>query len=144
FVAKAGETDEEGNFTLSNVPTRFVQFHVAGQSIVPSYGSVDDVDDPTDFEIVVEARVEVSVEIVDTSLGIDRVAAIAEGGGRTGLLRLFADGYSTLATIDVVDGRTGVFALTTKATALQLMSGDTVVDTVELRLRPGEVARVVY
>ena len=84
------------------------------------------------------------MEIVDEALGSDRVAAIAEGGERTGLLRLFADGYSTLATIDVVEGRTGVFALTTAATSLQLMKGDTVVDTVELRLRPGEVARVVY
>lgn len=142
FYGPGATTDEDGQYVLKNVPSRWTQFYIGGHGIVPSYGSVEDVLDPTDHEITVAARFEVSVEILDAELGVDEVLAVDDEGQPVQMLRVFADGYSTLQTIGVVDGRTGVFALSDRATALRLLVGVRILEEIPLDWTFGEVLKI--
>jgi len=144
FTAKGIRTDEDGAFEMTNVPKRHLQLFLGSSDINPGYSSVDEIVDPLDFVIVVRARVEVAIEIMDLSAGVDEVRAIDAAGARVDALRIYADGYSTIGTAPVEDGKTGVFALTTDAVALQLLANGALVETVEVRLVPGEVTRVTW
>lgn len=144
FLGESVTSEDDGTFVLRDVPRRFVQFHIGGPSILPGYSSVDAVDDPGDFRIEVRARVEVTVEVIDPALGIDSVTALDASGRPAEILRMFADGYSTLAEVSVQGGRTGAFALTTDAATLELRSNGVVRATVPVDLVPGEVNRIVH
>lgn len=142
FLGKPSKTDKDGAFELKNVPRQFIQFHVSGEGIVPSYASVDQIDDPTDFELIVVARVEAEVEISDLSLGVDRLVALDARGRPAPLYRIYADGYSTLETIELELGRTGIFAITTDAAILRLYRGVEVVEDVEVAPTPGQAIHI--
>lgn len=142
FYGGGATTDEDGAFILKSVPSRWTQFYVAGQGIVPSYGSVEDIDDPADYELTVGARFEVSVEILDPELRVNAVLAVDEEGRPVPMLRIFADGYSTLESIEVTEGRTGVFALEDRATSLRLLVGERTLEEIVLDWTFGEVLKI--
>lgn len=142
FYGSGATTNAEGEFVLPNVPSQWTQFYVSGPGIVPSYAAVEDVEDPADFDVTVGARFEVSVEVTDSELGIDAVDAIDANGDPVPMLRIFADGYSTFASIEVTDGRTGVFALEDRATSLRLLVGARVHEEIALDWTFGEVLKI--
>ncbi len=144
FYATAAKTDAEGRFTLKSVPKRYVEFWIAGDGVTPLSKSVDDIDDPLNFMIEMAARIEVSVEIMDPTSGIDRVTAQGFHDEPMDLVRIYADGSSNDSSIAVENGRTGVFALTTDAATLTLMRGQEAVEVIQLDGYTDQVQKVVY
>ena len=132
FYGGGARSDAEGRFVLQSVPKRHIKFWIAGDGVTPLSMSVEDIDDPLDFEIEMAARIEVSVQIQDLTLGIDGVTAQGFDGGAQQILRIFADGSSNMSRLPVEAGRTGVFALTTDADTITLMRGTEVVEVIPL------------
>lgn len=143
FLAPGVSTDDDGSFTLKDIPRAYVQFFVAGDGITPAYSSVSAIQDPASFEIEVAARIEASVQVNDLGLGVDRVTAIDFNDEPFGIVRLFADGYSTVGEVQLESGRTGVFAVTTDAKALRLMRGTEVIEEIPITSGPGVLFEVV-
>ena len=144
FYAKGVKTDAEGRFTLKSVPKRHIEFWIAGDGVTPLSKSIWEVRDPTNFLIEMAARIEVSVEILDPTSGIDRVTAQGFKGEAMELSRIYADGSSNQDSIAIENGRTGVFALTTDAATITLMRGDVAVEVIDLDGDTEVVQRVIY
>ncbi|QDV06361.1 putative RNA polymerase sigma factor FecI [Planctomycetes bacterium Poly30] len=132
FYGGGVRSDDEGRFTLRSIPQSHVNFWIAGDGVTPLSVSVEEVDDPLDFLIEMAARIEVSVQILDPSLGIDGVTVQGFDGEPQEILRLFADGSSNMLRLPVEAGRTGVFALTTDADTITLMRGSEAVESIPL------------
>jgi len=138
FLGEAAVTDGEGAFELRGVPRRFVQFHLISDEIVPSYASVEQVVDPLDFDIQVQARVHLEVEVAGGAQVADAMRVLDGNGRRLTLLQLRADGYSNYEELALENGRSGVVTITSNAATLELLLDGEVVDAMPLAPRPGE------
>lgn len=137
FMGPSARTGDDGTFEFSPLLARHVQLWIAGESIVPTSRSVEDATDPLDFEIVVQARIHFSVELIDP-LRADRFLIHDAAGKALQLNSMRADGHSTFVEKDLTDGRSGSLVVTSEARTLTLFKDGEVVETVELNLLPGE------
>lgn len=144
FYSKGTRTDDEGYFTLKNVPKRWLQFYIAGNGVIPGYASVDDVVDSDDFEIEIEVRVEVVVTVSDAADPIDGVRAFNALGEPRSIYSVFADGYSTMVEAPIVNGKSGSLSMATDVSELVFLSGGVEQGRSSVTLRPGERMRVDY
>lgn len=143
FYGGGARSDAEGRFTLRNMPKQHLNFWVAGEGVTPLSVAIEEIDDPVDFEIEMAARIEVSVQIMDLSLGIDGVTAQGFDGSSQDILRLYADGSSNMQRLPIESGRTGVFALTTDADTITLMRGTEPVEVIPLEGDSEEVQEII-
>ncbi len=138
FLGESTMTDADGVYELRGVPRRFVQFHIISDTIVPSYASVEQVLDPLAFDIEVQARVHLDVEVAGGAEVADAMRVLDGNGAALTILQLRADGYSNHELYALEAGRSGVVTITSNATTLELLLAGEVVDRLPLAPRPGE------
>lgn len=140
FLGKTLRTDAEGRFELTDVPRANLQFHAVSDDIVPSYFSVEDVTDPEDFRVTVEARAH--FEVIAGPGRFDALAVVGQDDAPLELLRMRADGYSNFEQLPILDGRSGVVTVSTGAAAVLLFRAGEQIERVPLRLRPGSITTI--
>ena len=138
FVAEAVVADEEGFFELESVPHENIAFYVASDAIVPRFVSIEEVDDPSDFEIVVAARVHLSVELLDPARA-DAFSVTDSWGEPITIRTVHASGHTTFQALPISEGRSETCVVSTEAVQLHLMLGGFVVESHPVTLSPGEV-----
>jgi len=138
-------TDDEGRFALEDLPRAGMRLRLTSNGIVPLDHDLPDEPAGTwaerAHEIVVEARCHVQLDL-DPAEGIDLVRAV-DGEGDLVLLSLIREGSVTnKSEYEVLDGRTSVLSVSSRARALELIRDNETVRTVPIRLVPGEVTVV--
>ncbi|MHC4378045.1 MAG: RNA polymerase sigma factor [Planctomycetota bacterium] len=144
FLGKAVFTDDEGRFTVASVPRQHVSFHLISDDIPPSYASVDDVSDPEDFVIQVEARAQLTVEAATGPEAPTAFRVLDVDGEAMQILEMRADGYTTHYDFALSAGRSGVVTVTTAAATLVWLRDDEVLGELPLFLQPGENGTLQY
>lgn len=138
FLGESAVTDADGIYEFQGVPRRFVQFHIISDTIVPSYASIEQVLNPLEFDIEVQARVHLDVEVAGGAAVADAMRVLDGDGSVLTLLQLRADGYSNCEILPLEAGRSGVVTITSNAATLELLLAGEVVDRLPLAPRPGE------
>ncbi len=144
FLGSAVTTDAEGRFVIPSVPREHVAFHLISDDIPPSYASVDDVDDPSDFVIQVEARAQLSVEAAPGPGAPTAFRILDANGDQLPILEMRADGYTTHDAFELTADRSGVVTVTTAAATLVWLRDDAVLGELALYLQPGENGVIGY
>ena len=138
-------TDDQGRFTLENVPRDFAYLRMDGDEILPSefgrgeagLGSVW-AGSMLEVEIVVNRRMHFKVELSDSGQA-DRIAVL-DGKGRRLMIQLFTgDGRTSSDTVDLKAGASEVLAISDAAETLVLYSDNAEVKRIAMGLRAGEV-----
>ena len=144
FMGQSVRTDEDGRFELEGLPKQGVQFHLISDEIVPSYTSVEAIDDPDAFVIEVLGRAHFELTVVPGPDAPDAFRVTDATGRELEILEMKADGYSNYDRFELTDGRSGVLTLTTDAAFLHLLRGQEELDVLPLSLRTGEVTRIAW
>jgi hypothetical protein len=142
FEGESVRAGDDGTFELVDVPRRHVSFLLTGEHVGYAFASVEDVEDPRDHRFVVAARVRVEIELLDPSCA-DAARATDDSGGTMDFVDARADGSSIYARLVLAIGRSGLVALSSDATTIVLAKSGEVVESIPVRLVPGEVARIV-
>lgn len=137
FLGKAVVTDEDGRFCVDSVPRRNVSFHLISDLIPPSYASVDDVSDPSNFVIQVEARAQLTVATGSEADAPTGFRILDGDRAPMPILEMRADGYSTHSDFDLTGGRSGVVTVTTSARWLVWLRDGQVLGEEPVFLEPG-------
>lgn len=141
FEGRAVRSRADGSFELVDVPRADVSFQLSGDGIAYAYASVEDVVDPADHRFVVAARVQVEITLADPTWA-DTARAVDEHGAAVEFLDARADGYSDDAELVLGAGRSGAVVLPSDAVAITLWKAGALVETIPVRLVPGEVTRI--
>lgn len=144
FLGPGVTTDEEGYYELIGVPRQHIQFHIISEDIVPSYASVEQVQDPEAFDIAVLARVHLEVQVIPGPESPDSIQVRDANGVRIEILQMRADGYSHRDRVGLVDGRSGILTITTNVTELEFLRGGEVIDTLPITPKPGEELQIQH
>ncbi|MCY2959837.1 MAG: RNA polymerase sigma factor [Planctomycetota bacterium] len=142
FEGESVRTGADGSFELVDVPRMHVSFQLSGEGIGWAYASVEDVADPANHRFVVSARVRVEIEIADAAYA-DSARAADDEGRPVKFLDPRADGYSNYDELRLSNGRSGVVVLPSDAATITLWNAGELVETIAVRLVPGETARIV-
>ena len=130
-------SDAEGRFHFERVPKQGAQLSVRGDSIVPLSLAVTG----PSLEIPVDVRCH--LEVVLRALGKFDSIQVADGEGqRLDLLELTEGSVSAWTSVDLIDGKSGVVSVSSRARELRLFKGKTLVETRPLDLVPGDVNRI--
>ncbi|MEM7311076.1 MAG: hypothetical protein AAF682_30680, partial [Planctomycetota bacterium] len=142
FLGKTTRSAADGSYDLGPVPARYLELHLVSDEILPAYGSVDDADDPENYEIRVETRAHLDVEIAPAEDAATAFRVRDVDGRGIVVYEMRADGYSNYDVFELDGGRSGVVTVPSHAAWLHLMDGETVVEEIPLRLVPGEITTI--
>jgi len=137
-------TDDAGAFALADIPRKGARLELAAESIVPTDVPLDDLADPRALRLVVEARCHLVVELESPHDRVDEIEVEGEDGTHYDLLRLSKNSVNAVTSVRLVDGKSGVLSVTSRARRLVLWRDGEVVDVLPLDLRPGDVNRIRY
>lgn len=137
-------TGDDGVFVFENVPKQGVEVFANGDSILFRGRMVEPDVDPLAFDLVVDRRVHLQVEIAPPVDRVDRVKVL-DAFGRPMLLRVMR-GLSahTNRSAAVLDGRSEVLSLGEDAAQIVFERGGEEVGRLPARLVVGDVNRVQY
>ncbi len=141
FEGESVRSSADGSFELVYVPRMHVSFQLAGDAIGYAYASVEDVVDPANHRFVVSVRVRVEIELADPSYA-DSARASDDDGLTVQFLDVRADGYSNYAELRLANGRSGSVVLPSDAVTITLWRAGELVETIPVRLVPGETMRI--
>ena len=136
-------SDEQGMVRFGEIPKERIEFYIASDEILPTYASIEDIEDPTEVEIVVAARAYLNF-LSEPADAVDSIFVTDVEGNRQKILRMRADGYSNYDDFPLTEGRSGVVTVNSDAAFLHIVFDGEEVDRLPLVLRPGEVERIEY
>jgi RNA polymerase sigma-70 factor (ECF subfamily) len=131
-------TDSEGRFHFERVPKSGAQISVRGGAIVPTSVPVDS----AALEIPVDVRCHLEVVVSLAPERFDSIEVADDEGERLDIMVLTEGSVNAWSSVELVDGRSGVVSVSSRARALRLRRGETVVETRPLALVPGAINRV--
>lgn len=138
FLGESAQSDEDGVFVLEQVLKESVSFYLTSDTTIPTWASVDDVEDPDDFEIVVKAHAHVSVELLDP-FRADHISISDFDGGEVTMRTMRVGGHTTYKRLPFSSGRTATCVVSTDAAQLHLWKDGVVVESHAVELRAGVV-----
>lgn len=138
FLARATTTDARGRFEFGRIARAEVAFELSAEDILPAYASVEGVRDPLAFDIQVDGRVHLEIELAPRNEPPDSFRVLDALGAGVDVYELSADGYSNYAEYTLRDGRSGIVSTTTRAARIEFLSRGKVVDSVPVHAKLGE------
>jgi len=136
--AGTATTDAKGRFEFKSVPRHGAQLSLRGDAVVPR--SVEVTEGELDIELEVRCHLEVVVRLA--SGRFDEIAVRDRQGGPLDLIVLTEGSMNAWTSMPLVDGRSGVLSVSSRASELVLLKGGVEVETRPLDLVPGDVNRV--
>ena len=140
IVEYAGRTttDAEGRFHFDNVPRSGAQISVRGDGIVPTKVDVA----AAAVDIPVETRCHFEVVLREADGRFDSIQ-VADGDGQgLDLLVLTEGSVNAWTGVSLVEGRSGIVSVSSRARVLRLLKDGALVETRALELLPGDVNRI--
>ncbi len=131
-------TDAEGRFNFTRVPKKGARVSIRADGIVPESVQVTQ----ASFEVEVEQRCHLEVVLRPPVDRFDRIRVFDEEGQRLDLMVLTEGSVNAWTDVALVEGRSGVVSVSSRARMLQLFKDGALVDTLDLDLIPGEVNRI--
>ena len=128
----------DGSFRFTNVPRSGASLTVRGDDIVPT--KVDIASD--ELEIVVDLRCHLEVVLREPVARYDRIEVADEQGQGLDLMVLSNGGMQAWTDVDLVDGRSGVLSVSSRARLLRLFKDDALQGTLTIDLDLDEVNRI--
>ncbi|MCC6406782.1 MAG: sigma-70 family RNA polymerase sigma factor [Planctomycetes bacterium] len=138
------ETDDDGWFELEDVPKRGVALDFQGDLVLPQSAELGPGDEPERWSIVVHSRCNLQVELAPPLDRGNRVQALDGEGRPLDLLVIRGGSVNAYTEIEVIDGRTAVFSVSSEARTLVLFSGDVEVARAPLALTTEHVTTVAF
>lgn len=135
-------TDAEGLFELRDVPAGELSLEVEGGAVVPTEFALHAVSDPRKVEIPVDLRCGLEVVVVDPADRADALGALDGDGRPIDLLRIRDLSVTAMTDLPLVDGRSGVVSVSSRARTLVLSKGGVEVARVPVRLSASETTQV--
>jgi hypothetical protein len=138
---KRTKTGADGSFELQAIDAQHSFLSIYGDTILPRLLWGRAIGDPTAVVIEVAARCHVEVALVDPNEA-DAVSARDAAGEVVDISILRSGSHRAETELSLHAGRSGVFALSERATRLLLLRGGAVVREVPLLLAPGPTTLV--
>jgi len=131
-------SDAEGRFGFDDVPRKGAVLSVRGDDIVPTKADIgaDSVD------ITVELRCHLEVVVREPSERFDAISVVDGQGKGLDILVLTEGSTNAWTGVPLVQGRSGVVSVSSRARELLLKKNGVVVEKRPLDLVPGEVNRI--
>lgn len=141
FPKEGDVTDAEGRFEIERVPREGMRLDLTSERIVPRVVDLDPEGDPLALELAVDVRCHLSVELEDPELA-DLFAVEDADGERLEVHVLTENSHEISSDAEIVDGRSGVVSVSSRARRIVLLKHGAFVETIPIEPRPGEVNRV--
>ncbi len=132
-------TDEDGAFSFDNVPRDRLNLSLHSDDIVPASFRITDEDDPRDVELNVTARMHLQVMLDPPYDRADSFAFTDVEGGYLDVLILTEGSHQAFTSGQLVQGKSRVVSVSSRAATLHLLSEGERVDSVPLSLQRGEI-----
>lgn len=131
-------TDDDGRYAFKDVPRQGASLSVRGDGIVPTQVDVHDANQ----DIPVEMRCHMEIVLLEPVGRFDAISVTDGKGQGLDLLVLTEGSVNAWTSVPLVDGRSGVVSLSSRARVLELYKDGVVVETRALDLLPGDVNRI--
>jgi RNA polymerase sigma-70 factor (ECF subfamily) len=134
-------TDEQGRFEFRDLPKSGIYVSLRSNDIVPSSHELAGLASGEGVELTVEARCPVEV-VLERTPGADTLRVFADDGERLDVLRISGGSVNATTGLSIVNGRTGVFSVSSRARVIVLYAdGEEGEELTRLpvSLRPGQV-----
>ncbi len=140
MVEHAGRatTDAEGRFHFEDVPRSGAQISVRGDQIVPTKVDVA----AATLDIPVEMRCHLEVVLLESAGRFDAIEVADGDGQRLDLMVLTEGSMNAWTSVDLVDGRSGVVSVSSRARELRLFKSGALVEARAIDLQAGDVNRI--
>ncbi len=135
---EAQVSDGEGLVRFREVPREGARLSCSSDEMVPITVDVSS----ESLEIRVELRCHLDVELREPLDRYDALAVADGSGKRLDVLILTEGSVTALSEVPLVNGRSGVVSVSSRARELRLFKDGALIDTLPLELLPGEVNRV--
>jgi len=137
-------TDELGAFRFRDVPIEGLHLNLTSDHIIPKELSLADVERAEGLEVVVEGRFHMEVRIKEPRERVDS-CFVRDVEGNVLTVRRVVEGTTQADTrIALVEGASGVLAVSSAARTVEFRKDGEVVGSVPVELYLGEVVRVEY
>ena len=134
-------TDDDGRFEFDDAPVEGLMLSIRSDDMVPLTYAVTDADNPRNLMIEAYVRCHLQVELEDPELA-DRIGVETSDGERLVIMVLAPNSVNAYTDVELVDGRSGVVSVSSRAERLVLRKNGEVVDRVPLNLQAGEVNQI--
>jgi hypothetical protein len=132
-------TDEEGRFTLHDVPKEGVRLGVGGDDVIPRDLDVGPDANPEDFVVHLWVRCHVQVDLDTQQDRADSFAVFDEEDERIDVMVFRQGSTNAYTSMNIVEGRSQVVSVSSRAATLVLIKDGQPVERIPLDLVPGEV-----
>lgn len=136
-------TDEQGRFTLKNVPRVWTYLSIDGDAVLPASWSFDGADPATELAITVHRRCHFRFE--STASGTDVPDALelldADGNGET-IWLINANGWTSMTRMPLEGGKSLVVSAGDGVKTLVLLRDESPIARMPVTLAPGDVQTV--
>jgi RNA polymerase sigma-70 factor (ECF subfamily) len=133
-------TGVDGSFRFERVPRSGASLTVRGDDIVPTKVDVG----AAELEVVIDARCHLEVVLRDPVARFDRIEVSDEDGQGLDLMVLTSGSTQAWTDVELVEGRSGVLSVSSRARNLRFFKDGALAATFTLDLRPGEVNRLEF
>ncbi|MCE9594445.1 MAG: sigma-70 family RNA polymerase sigma factor [Planctomycetes bacterium] len=138
------ETDDAGWFELADVPKRGVLLDFEGDRVLPESAALAASADPEHWTIALHSRCQLQVVLAAPTERGDQVRALDESGRQLDLLLIRGGNFNAFTEVDVVDGRSTVFSVSSAARTLVLLANGAEVARASLALSPTSITTVGF
>jgi hypothetical protein len=139
YPGASARTDEDGRFTLRDLPRQGCHLILRGEGIVPHEHPIDAATSPAGSVIEVDGRCQVQVKLSGRSDRADGIAARDERGQPLDLLVLAAGSTNAYTDLPLHGGASQVFSLSSRARTIVLLKDGAPVGELVVDLQPGRV-----
>jgi hypothetical protein len=136
--AGGATTDAEGRFHFDGVPRSGAKVSVRGDGIVPMQVEIT----AATLDIPVEMRCHLEVVLREPDGRFDLIEAADGEGKRLDLMVLSEGSVNAWTGVRLVEGRSGVVSVSSRARQLKLFKDGVLAETRPLDLVPGDVNRI--
>ena len=137
-------TDEQGEFRFRDVPVEGMFLGFAADHILPHEVRLTEDIDPGDLQAVVEGRYLIEVRVNEPLDRVDSCVLRSVEGYALSVQRLIDGTTQTDSVVRLIDGRSGVMAVSGDVRTVEFLSGGETVESKDVDLVLGEVTRVDY
>lgn len=135
-------TDEEGRFRFERVPEEGIELLFTSDGIIPVSLYTENLEDPEEVEVEVETRCHMEVRLEAPYDRADTFGIRDEQENVLPVMVLVEGTTTTHSRAPLVDGRSGVVTISSRAHFLDLYKDGELVESVEIHPTPGEVQLV--
>ncbi len=135
-------TDAEGRFEFRDVVRGDLRLTVRGDGLVPSEHELGGVGDPLALRLVADTRCNFELELAEPVDRADAVLALDAEGRGLDLLRIRGSSVNAVTEVELVRGRSGVHAVSSRCRTLVLSKNGQEVGRMSVQLRGAAPVRL--